>query len=233
MERQIKHRILGIFVIIGLVIILLPLFHTEHHKELLADSAVINTPPFPDQAIQVSEAESALETLPENPPPLLNTSSQSAENDNPQQEPKDIIRAVRPSVVTNTIQPNAATRNILDDEPAPLKGEAPKFAHLAKVTPIIQHHFTEEDGLIRLKNAAWVIQIGSFKNKTNALRLVNKLRASGYRAFIQQTTTAFGNNTRVFVGPEHKRILAHALANRLQSEMHIQGIVISYKPLTL
>jgi DedD protein len=91
----------------------------------------------------------------------------------------------------------------------------------------------DEDGLLKLKSAAWVIQIGSFKNKANALRVVNQLRANGYKAFIQQISTALGDHTRVFVGPENKRTSARALADKLQNEMHIQGIVISYKPLTL
>jgi cell division septation protein DedD len=42
-----------------------------------------------------------------------------------------------------------------------------------------------------------------------------------------------GNNTRVLVGPEHKQAQARALASRLQNELHIQGMVVSYKPLTL
>lgn len=87
----------------------------------------------------------------------------------------------------------------------------------------------DEDGLFKLKSAVWVIQLGSFKNKTNALRLVNQLRASGYRAFIQQADA----NTRVFVGPENKQTIARDIATRLESEMNIKGIVISYKPLTL
>lgn len=91
----------------------------------------------------------------------------------------------------------------------------------------------EDDGLIKLKSAVWVIQVGSFKNKANALRVANQLRENGYRAFIQQISTAMGENTRVFVGPEIKRTTARELADRLQKEMHIQGIVISYKPLTL
>lgn len=90
-----------------------------------------------------------------------------------------------------------------------------------------------DNGLIELKNPVWVIQIGSFKNKANALRLVNQLRANGYRAFIQQVSNTFGENTRVFVGPESKHNSARALATRLESDMHIRGIVISYKPLAL
>lgn len=96
-------------------------------------------------------------------------------------------------------------------------------ANLSTQSPI------DNDGLIRLKNAVWVIQMGSFKNKANALRLVNQLRASGYKAFIQQVAA----NTRVFVGPESKQTSARALASQLEANLHIHGIVISYKPLAL
>lgn len=91
----------------------------------------------------------------------------------------------------------------------------------------------DNNGLLRLKNAAWVIQIGSYKNKANALRLVNQLRANGYRAFIQQVSNTIGESTRVFVGPENKQTAARALASQLETNLHIRGIVISYKPLTL
>lgn len=92
--------------------------------------------------------------------------------------------------------------------------------------------FNNED-LLKLKNPVWVIQLGSFKNKTNALRLVNQLRESGYRAFIQQVNTTEGNSTRVFVGPEAKQTAARALAGELESTLHVRGIVISYEPLAL
>lgn len=91
----------------------------------------------------------------------------------------------------------------------------------------------KDDGLISLKTSTFVIQMGSFKNKTNALRLVNQLRANGYPAFIQKISTSVGENTRVFVGPSNKRTAARALANRLETDMHLRGIVISYQPLTL
>jgi cell division septation protein DedD len=92
--------------------------------------------------------------------------------------------------------------------------------------------FTNED-LFKEKNPVWVIQLGSFKNKTNALRLVNQLRANGYRAFIQQVNSTEGNSTRVYVGPETKQTAARALAGELESQLHVRGIVISYQPLAL
>lgn len=80
-----------------------------------------------------------------------------------------------------------------------------------------------------VKPMAWVVQLGVFKEKNNALKLVNQLRANGYRAFIANN----GEITKVFVGPENKQNAAHILASRLEQEMHIHGIVINYKPFTL
>lgn len=96
-----------------------------------------------------------------------------------------------------------------------------------KRTPI------DNNGLLKLKKAAWVIQLGSFKNKAHALRLVNQLRAEGYRAFIQHVNVASGENTRVFVGPEHQEKAARQLASEINTSMKLRGIVISYKPFTL
>tara|TARA_R110000868_G_scaffold138503_2_gene352676 strand:+ start:2016 stop:2843 length:828 start_codon:yes stop_codon:yes gene_type:complete len=91
----------------------------------------------------------------------------------------------------------------------------------------------DNNGLMQLNKAAWVIQMGSFKHKTNALKLVNKLRAKGYRAFIQRAELASGASTRVFVGPEHQQKSARIVAAELHQKMKLQGIVISYKPFRL
>jgi DedD protein len=91
----------------------------------------------------------------------------------------------------------------------------------------------DKNGLMQLKKSAWVIQMGSFKQKTNALKLVNKLRSKGYRAFIQNVNGDTGENTRVFVGPEHQQASARIVATELATNMKLQGIVISYKPFTL
>jgi cell division septation protein DedD len=71
--------------------------------------------------------------------------------------------------------------------------------------------------------------LGSYKNKASALRLVNRLRANGYSAFIQQASA----ETSVYVGPETKENIARSIATRLEYEMKLQVFVISYKPLTL
>jgi DedD protein len=121
----------------------------------------------------------------------------------------------------------------------PVKQVKKVISHTASVKKIAMksHPYMpaplDNNGLAKLKNAAWVIQMGSFKKKENALRLVNSLRARGYRAFIQQVNTNYGDGTRVFVGPEGHEPAARALASRLENDIRIRGVVISYKPLAL
>jgi len=158
MERRTKHRILGMLVVIGLVILLLPLF--QANNELSGEAALVAAPPFPEQPVDITSA--------------------------PLHEPFNSAELMTPQPVSN-----------------------------------------------KVIDATWVVQLGSFKEKSNALRIVNQLRAKGYRAFIQEITQAFDSRTRVFVGPERKQEKAHALADKLQNEIHLKGMVVRYKPLTI
>ena len=83
-----------------------------------------------------------------------------------------------------------------------------------------------------LKNSAWVVQLGTYKDKLSALRLVNQLRAKGYNAFIHQKGAAFGEEVNVYIGPEGKKDLAESLATKLAKETNLSTVIKSYKPLT-
>ena len=56
MEKRTKHRILGILVVIGLVLISLPLFQGE--KEEALNTALVQPPAFPDQVVQATQPNS-------------------------------------------------------------------------------------------------------------------------------------------------------------------------------
>lgn len=255
MEKKTKYRILGAVLIIALIIILLPLF--ESGKELSTEKITINVPPFPDQTVQVPSSSAATEVT-SNQESTSNQSTtsaapapNSAQTDNDlKQAPEDLLSTVRPNIVSSqNIVDNAynAKQDDVDTNHATSKNKSitnkkdkvnkinnsSKQSHRVKSQFVASLATNNKETLAKLKNSAWVVQIGSFKNKENAFRLVNQLRSNGYSAFIQQRKTAFGENTRVFVGPESKQALAQALASQLENEMHIRGIVISYKPLTL
>lgn len=121
----------------------------------------------------------------------------------------------------------------------PVTNEKPMKVATSKQTKIItpkkatSTSVTRND-LAKLNNPAWAIQIGSFKDRDNARNLADKLRAAGYNAFIKEVKSTKGNiRTRVYVGPEFKQANAYKISAKIQQEMNLQGIVISYKPLTL
>lgn len=239
MERQIKHRILGILVMIGLVIILLPLF--QNGKEVLSKAILVKAPPFPDQALPITPAVvQTASVTPSITPTIASAASLSpvpasqpvVDQDQKKQATVSykIIEGEKAMSLlkhTTTHQHTHAKKSVVMTKQNTKKTVSPAKV-LLPVTASL-----DDDGLIKLKSAVWVIQIGSFKNKANALKTVNQLRSNGYRAFIQQFSNAFGEHTSVFVGPANNSAAARTLADRLKNEMHIQGIVISYKPLTL
>jgi len=323
MESKTKQRIVGICVVIGLVIVLLPLF--QMGKESSSEATLVKAPPFPEPATQVAASDSAADlslvqddTLPEQTLKSSNTDTAQPKSDaqslvesQDQKQPQDQAQkqnqaentqqpnllANRPSIINDRTQTNSSPAAVTSNTDAPENVEksdlnsgtanpgmkamelapvmpeddeqAPSVANVkqanevktpahqavmhtaanqhsrkvnlqkqlaankAKLKPIKLETALNDNGLVSIKSSAWVVQIGSFKNKSNALRLVNKLRMNGYHAFMQHVAMTSGENTRVFVGPENQHARAQTLANRLESDMHIKTIVISYKPLTL
>jgi len=75
---------------------------------------------------------------------------------------------------------------------------------------------------------AWVVQLGSFSNEQNALKLRDRLRAKGYTAFVEPVQGSGGKSLRVRVGPELERAQAEAIRDKLQKELKIKGIVGRY-----
>lgn len=248
MEKKIKYRILGGVVVVALVIITLPLF--QGGKELVTEKVTVNMPPFPDQSQQVASATDTADLT-----PTSSTDSMEINADvkaNPSEDHAQPVPINRNQVIPEK-KPKVAILEQLKMQAEPVKSAPVKsisvvksVAEAARVAPAvakldssIKSPFAAEivthskEALNKLNNPAWVVQIGSFKNKNNAFRLLNELRAKGYSAFTQQVKTAFGENTRVFVGPELKQVHAQSLAGRLENEMHIHGVVMSYKPLRL
>lgn len=256
MERKTKHRILGGFVLLSLAIFLLPFLKISSDPNSAQE--LIAAPPFPDQSVQVGTDQNNVpsptannedQQIPNDTIRVLHPSIVSTripeiahpklkepvkdrfvlnEDTNIKAEPLDNQAEATPAELPATpdmMQPHPDTQLTSQSENKTNKAKIQLTRH--RIQPPVQ-----SDPALNVKDA-WVVQMGSFKNKTNALRLVNQLRANGYRAFIQEISTAFGDNTRVFVGPENKRTEAHALALRLENHLHMRGIVINYQPLTL
>ena len=76
--------------------------------------------------------------------------------------------------------------------------------------------------------SAWIVQLGSFSHEENAEALNQKLRMSGYPAFVEPLKKNGALSYRVRVGPEIKRSDAETLLKKLKDKMDLDGIIVSY-----
>jgi DedD protein len=110
----------------------------------------------------------------------------------------------------------------------PRVAPAPRVAMKKRPDVSKPHHARTRQPVVTQE--VWLVQLGSFSERGNAVRLKNKLRRRGYRAFVRTMDNGRGRElTRLLVGPEIKRSMAERLQRRLRRVVHINGIVIPYQ----
>lgn len=75
---------------------------------------------------------------------------------------------------------------------------------------------------------AWVVQVASFHEQENAVRLRDRLQKKGYTTFVEQLSADPGSMFRVRVGPELKRSDAQSIRDHIAAEMKLDGLVTRY-----
>jgi DedD protein len=252
MERKSTQRIIGILVVAALIVILLPLLFEGDNTT--AQTTTIKEPPFPSQHT---------EAIPNQPPVASQASTQGMDNSitisqelatqlnpqtiviaptqNPQPTPPHptVVKTqpphppvVKTQTVAQSSPPKLADHPVISTTANIIK---PKKMAEIKIKPVkkaVTHHSSHHD-LTQLKSAAWVVQMGNFKVKSNAIRLADKLRAQGFKAFTREIKSNHGDSVRVYVGPEFKQASAASLNDKIEQEMKMRGVIVSYHPLEL
>lgn len=77
------------------------------------------------------------------------------------------------------------------------------------------------------RKEGWLIQIGSFSHKKNALRLRDNVISSGYKAFVETARRGRGIIYKVRVGPEEKAAHARVLKQKLERQLQTKAFIIS------
>lgn len=136
-------------------------------------------------------------------------------------EPVKPIEADKPLLVE---KPEQAPPKV---KPAPEKAKQPAPATVDE-KPLVVKSAPASKNKPAKDSTAWVVQVGSFSNSANALKLRNKLRAKGFTAFVEKLESSGTTAYRVRVGPELKREIAESLRDKLQNQMKLKGIVMGY-----
>lgn len=260
MERKTAHRIFGILVIIALVIIALPLLLNKRAPTPVQVSA--NTPSFPgvqssqkednnadavaidpdnesvtaDKISETDETTTATTVNDHGLDTAVTTSSAVSAKGKAAIEKGNMVITPDSAAESNDViqQMDAQTALPPTDKRLSVAQEGEAITFEPNGDTSMSHAVSEHSAppsADDLKKNAWAVLVGSFKDKNNAKRVTDTLRTNGYKAF-----TAEAKNkgiTRVYVGPEFKQIAAASLANKIEKNMKIHGIVVAYKPLEL
>lgn len=84
---------------------------------------------------------------------------------------------------------------------------------------------------VEAEQAAWTMQLGSFKGKDNVILLVKQLRQQGFTVYTLPRTPVEGQITRVFVGPDISRKKMLELQKKVQILTKLKGHIIPFEPL--
>ena len=154
--------------------------------------------------------------IPPKPAELENLKVLELEKPQPAPMPREIVRTPvderSPSTPPAEVESPSADKTPLPEEaiPAPATSQA---AQPATTTP-----------------KAWAVQVGSFTQRDNAMRLRDQLRSKRYKAFVEQISSADKTFYRVRVGPEVSRDKAVALQKELQTKMKLQDSTVVSHP---
>ena len=75
---------------------------------------------------------------------------------------------------------------------------------------------------------AWAVQVGSFSNRDNAIRLRDKLRKKGYPAFVEKITGKNQDVYRVRIGPEVRREKAEKIQKEVSAKLDLKSYVVAH-----
>lgn len=121
--------------------------------------------------------------------------------------------------------PKTAEIRIPVDEHLPQADIEPKKSSPAAKSDTVKAS-KSRDKAAKLKS--WVVQVGSFASRTNALALQKRLRAQKFLAFVEFIKNNNGSVYRVRVGPEVNRAKSEATMQAIQDKLKIKGVVMSH-----
>lgn len=207
---SLKQRLIGASVLIALAVIFVPMFlDGAGHRERVAMK--MDIPPEPDFKFE------------EKLPSLSEMGSERLGAPDPQ--PAFALQPLQPRSQSQPEPQSSSSDGVLPppkpalaDKPvAKIREDVPPPPPKAKPRPVAKSD-----------TRGWVVQVGSFKQKSNAVALRDKLTAAGYSVFEEQVGSSRAPIFRVKVGPERKRDRAMALKTKLLAAQKLKGIVVSH-----
>lgn len=201
MDQNLKQRLVGALVLLSAAVIFLPLiFDGRKEQETYTD---IQIPEEPVVTLDVTEPEVDVTRFEEVKKRIDQERAAIAPSEESLNEPVASLPEVKKPVV-------AAREDV-----AQIKQQSEQK--------------TKPQGTDRMAEN-YTIQLAAFSSKENAEKLHKQLIAKNYKAYIQKGTSGGKTLYRVFVGPQLRKNRAALIADALNKEFKLKGMVVRYAP---
>ena len=97
--------------------------------------------------------------------------------------------------------------------------------------PIVNTKIASEPTEQSFKDNAWVLRLGTFRNKPNVDALLNKLETAGVKTFVKPVEAKAGTLYRVFVGPELEKSKLEKAQQTLKELTGLDGKITQFQPI--
>ncbi|MDT0594586.1 SPOR domain-containing protein [Glaciecola petra] len=242
MSSTLQNRLIGTIIVVALIVILLPeLLDGEKRTNL---QEFVNVPPAADKIEVASDSNTnidtqAIEAEVSLPVEIVNETAVD-ENDEQvnnlaQNSDSDIVTvdidSDNTSISAKGDSTNADPENENTNES--IDKEADTTSNGATTVNVSQASQPEvakiDTNTAKKSEAAWVIQLGSFRHEKNVRELIKTLKQAGYRAFSQPITTSAGELNKVFVGPELDRESLEQALPHLNELTKLKGKITAFE----
>jgi len=208
-----KHRLVGVAVLIGIGVIMWPLvFDTSAVREISQSTQI----PEPPRFERFDVAEPRRPDLGDQPDYEAQRRSQieDVELDDEQVPDEDSDRQSDGGPGSDNRISDRDDRSLL---PEMVAGSSRPSAAVVE---------RDENGL----PVMWAVQLGVFGVEENARSLAERARGIGYQVMLERTDSRNGAVYRVFAEPKLERDAAEKLKADMEAKLHIKGYVKRYYP---
>lgn len=240
MDEKLKHRLIGLAVIISLGAIFAPAVIRKSGQHAEGNFSVnVKLPPKPlAPDVVMGDEKEMFKTIKVARVTLPTVSDKKQLSDLVQAEPikSDLVRQVKPSELARVesdtksepakIALNDAAKNTVKQE-IKIASQKPKQAIIVKQKVVarasIPKKITTSAKKPMLKKTIYAVQLASFSQLTNAQILLKRLHSKGYKAnFIKQ-----GSVYKVYVGHSQNKNDVMKLKVQLANAMQLNGFVVN------
>lgn len=241
-DEKLKHRLIGLAVIVSLVAIFAPAVMKKSSQNLVANYSVhVRLPPKPSAPnVVMSDEKELFETI---KVAKVHIPEVSSETQLPELAAMETIKSdslVQPAhELTDNKEEVALNESIIPAVKSQAKIALKKPAKVAPVVAVIKKPAAKINQAIRRPTAKkvaikalakadiYAVQLASFAQLANAQALVNKLHSKGYKASFTRMKGQQGPVYKVYAGHSSNKTAVLKVKTQLASAMQLNGFIVN------